>query len=70
MRDHFRQLRSQQLDRALAPLHSLLLPRPPKGWIRAIREALGVSSGAEAPGALFDLAVKIGAPTSAARFSV
>jgi predicted DNA-binding mobile mystery protein A len=45
MRDHFRQLRSQQLDRALAPLHSLLLPRPPKGWIRAIREALGVSSG-------------------------
>jgi predicted DNA-binding mobile mystery protein A len=45
MRDHFRQLRSQQLDRALAPLRSAELPRPPKGWIRAIREALGVSSG-------------------------
>jgi len=45
MRDHFRQLRSQQLDRALAPLRSTELPRPPKGWIRAIREALGVSSG-------------------------
>lgn len=45
MRDHFRQLRSQQLDRALAPLRSSQLPRPPKGWIRAIREALGVSSG-------------------------
>jgi predicted DNA-binding mobile mystery protein A len=45
MRDHFRQLRSQQLDRALAPLHSSQFPRPPKGWIRAIREALGVSSG-------------------------
>lgn len=45
MRNHFRQLRSQQLDRALAPLRSLQLPRPPKGWIRAIREALGVSSG-------------------------
>src|ERR1700722_11596965 len=45
MRDHFRQLRSQQLDRALAPLRSLQLPRPLKGWIRAIREGLGVSSG-------------------------
>jgi predicted DNA-binding mobile mystery protein A len=45
MRDHFRQLRSQQLDRALAPWRSAELPRPPKGWIRAIREALGVSSG-------------------------
>lgn len=45
MRDHFRQLRSQQLDRAVAPLRSTEIPRPPKGWIRAIREALGVSSG-------------------------
>jgi predicted DNA-binding mobile mystery protein A len=45
MRDHFRQLRSQQLDRALAPLRSAELSRPAKGWIRAIREALGVSSG-------------------------
>ena len=45
MRDYFRQLRSQQLDRALAPLRSSQLARPPKGWIRAIREALGVSSG-------------------------
>jgi len=42
--DQFRQLRSQQLDRALSPLRSLELARPPKGWIRAIREALGVSS--------------------------
>jgi predicted DNA-binding mobile mystery protein A len=45
MRTHLRQLRSQQLDRAVAPLRSLKLPRPLKGWIRAIREALGVSSG-------------------------
>jgi predicted DNA-binding mobile mystery protein A len=45
MREHFRQLRSLQLDRALAPLRSSQLPRPPKGWIRTIREALGVSSG-------------------------
>ena len=45
MREHFRQLRSQQIDRSLTPLRSLQLPRPPKGWIRAIREAIGVSSG-------------------------
>jgi predicted DNA-binding mobile mystery protein A len=44
MRNDFRQLRSKQLDRALAPLHSAKVPRPPKGWIRAIREALGLSS--------------------------
>jgi predicted DNA-binding mobile mystery protein A len=45
MRDNFRELRSQQLDRTLAPLRSAPPARPPKGWIRAIREALGVSSG-------------------------
>ena len=44
MRNDFRQLRSKQLDRALAPLRSVNVPRPPKGWIRAIREALGLSS--------------------------
>jgi predicted DNA-binding mobile mystery protein A len=44
MRSDFRQLRTTQLDRALAPLTSLKIPRPPKGWIRAVREALGVSS--------------------------
>ena len=44
MRNDFRQLRSKQLDRALAPLGSAKVPRPPKGWIRAIREALGLSS--------------------------
>ena len=44
MRNDFRQLRFKQLDRALAPLRSAKVPRPPKGWIRAIREALGLSS--------------------------
>jgi predicted DNA-binding mobile mystery protein A len=44
VRDDFRQLRSKQLDRALAPFRSANAPRPPKGWIRAIREALGLSS--------------------------
>lgn len=45
MREHLRQLRSRQLDRAVAPLRLSPIPHPPKGWIRAIREALGVSSG-------------------------
>src|SRR6202167_6625904 len=44
MRNDFRQLRSKQLDRALAPLRSAKVARPPKGGIRAIREALGLSS--------------------------
>ena len=44
MRNDFRQLRSKQLDRALTPLRSAKVPRPAKGWIRAIREALGLSS--------------------------
>jgi len=44
MREEFRQLRLRQLDRAVAPLSSAKIPRPPLGWIRAVREALGVSS--------------------------
>jgi predicted DNA-binding mobile mystery protein A len=46
MRDDFRNLRLRQLDRALAPFRATVsIPRPPKGWVRAIREAIGVSSG-------------------------
>jgi predicted DNA-binding mobile mystery protein A len=38
-------LRVEQLDRALTPYRGLAqLPRPTRGWIRAIREALGMSS--------------------------
>jgi predicted DNA-binding mobile mystery protein A len=45
MRDHFKTLRLKQLDRALAPFRSAMdASRPVKGWVRAIREALGVSS--------------------------
>jgi predicted DNA-binding mobile mystery protein A len=34
-----------QLDRALAPYRTLVgIPRPRLGWVRAIREALGMSS--------------------------
>jgi len=44
MRDEFRSLRLNQLDRALEPYRAAAKsPRPPKGWLRAIREALGVS---------------------------
>jgi len=45
MKENFRQLRAQQIDRRVQPLRSIQLPRPPKGWIRALREAMGVSSG-------------------------
>ena len=40
----FRKLRIRQLDRALKPfLEARDLPRPQKGWIRAIREATGIT---------------------------
>lgn len=46
MRNDFRSLRQQQLDRSLEHFQAARdIPRPPKGWIRAIREALGISSG-------------------------
>jgi predicted DNA-binding mobile mystery protein A len=46
MRKEFRNLRLAQLDRSLKPYRAAgKIPRPPKGWIRAIRQALGVSSG-------------------------
>ena len=45
MRAEFRSLRLKQLDRTLEPFQAVRsVPRPPKGWIRAIREAMGVSS--------------------------
>jgi predicted DNA-binding mobile mystery protein A len=53
MRNDFRELRLKQLERSLAPLQSAAsIPRPPKGWVRAIREAVGLSSG--------DLAERLG----------
>jgi predicted DNA-binding mobile mystery protein A len=46
MRTEFKDLRRKQLDRSLAPYRAAAAaPRPPKGWIRAVRNALGVSSG-------------------------
>jgi predicted DNA-binding mobile mystery protein A len=53
MRNDFRELRVKQLERSLAPFQTVASnPRPPKGWIRAIREAVGISSG--------DLAERLG----------
>ena len=46
MRSGFRNLRLKQLDRSLEQYQAARkVPRPSKGWIRAIRQALGVSSG-------------------------
>lgn len=46
MRDEFRNLRLNQLDRSLQPYQTAsAMPRPAKGWIHTIRQALGVSSG-------------------------
>jgi predicted DNA-binding mobile mystery protein A len=46
MRSEFRNLRLSQLDRGLKPYRAArMVPRPSKGWIRTIRQALGVSSG-------------------------
>lgn len=44
MKPEFRQLRITQLERALKPFLAVKdVPRPQKGWIRAIREATGVT---------------------------
>jgi predicted DNA-binding mobile mystery protein A len=44
MKAAFRHLRLQQLERTLVPfLQAREVPRPAKGWIRAIREASGVT---------------------------
>jgi predicted DNA-binding mobile mystery protein A len=46
MRSEFRSLRLKQLDRALEPYRAARKElRPAKGWIRAIRQSLGISAG-------------------------
>lgn len=43
MKSEFRRLRLKQLERAMEPfVVAKNSPRPPKGWIRAIREATGI----------------------------
>jgi predicted DNA-binding mobile mystery protein A len=46
MRTEFQDLRLRQLDRSLAAFRAArATSRPRKGWIRALRQALGISSG-------------------------
>ncbi len=53
MRDQFKSLRLKQLDRSLTSFRpAVAVARPVKGWVRAIREAIGVTSA--------DLARKMG----------
>jgi len=45
MRSEFLNLRIKQLDRNLEPFRAArAIPRPQRGWLRAIREALGISA--------------------------
>lgn len=45
MKPNFSELKLRQLDAALDRWRSAdLLPRPPSGWIKAIREALGMTA--------------------------
>ena len=47
MNNQFRNLQLQQMDSLLASWKAAQLsPRPPMGWVRAIREALGMSATA------------------------
>jgi predicted DNA-binding mobile mystery protein A len=43
MKSEFRKLRIGQLQRSLKPFLAADSPRPQRGWIRAIREATGVT---------------------------
>ena len=46
MRSEFKELRLKQLERSLTRYRAARsVARPAKGWIRAVRQALGVSSG-------------------------
>jgi predicted DNA-binding mobile mystery protein A len=45
MRNEFRNLRLKQLDRSIEPFRAAAkTQRPQKGWLRAIREAAGISA--------------------------
>jgi len=45
MRNEFRTLRLKQLGRTLKPFRAAAkIPRPQKGWLRAIREAAGITA--------------------------
>lgn len=47
MKNRFRELQLQQMDAQLAVWKGVRIPpRPPVGWVRAIRESLGMSAAA------------------------
>jgi predicted DNA-binding mobile mystery protein A len=57
MKDNFSELKLRQLDAALASWRATDLPvRPPSGWIKAIREGLGMAAT--------HLAARLGVTTS------
>lgn len=57
MKSNFSELKLRQLDAALNPWRSAdLPPRPPSGWIKAIRESLGMAAA--------HLAARLGVTTS------
>ena len=43
MNNNQRALARKQLERRLAPLRKMMLVAPPRGWIKAIRESLGMN---------------------------
>jgi predicted DNA-binding mobile mystery protein A len=46
MRHEFKTLRLEQLDRGLEPFRAAQgVARPQRGWLRAVREAIGASAG-------------------------
>ena len=44
MRPEDREAARRQLDKRLSQLNADALARPPRGWVKAIREALGMTS--------------------------
>jgi predicted DNA-binding mobile mystery protein A len=60
MNPEFRRLRRRQIARSLEPFLAAETARPPRGWIRAIREASGLK--------LREVAERIGGPPSLAAY--
>jgi len=44
MLDQMETLARKRLDEAIAPFRAGAQPRPPRGWVRAIRDALGMTT--------------------------
>ncbi len=44
MNEKYATLARKQLERRLAPLRAMTIEAPPKGWVKAIRESLGMTA--------------------------